>query len=139
MYYIIFGIAIFTHLICSPVAFASFVLYICVIVLKTVFLSNPTAVTPTIDCFHGTIIRTGITCRKSLVICATQLAGGLLLKKLKYLKVMLNIFEFSRVWEIVESWLVYANKLFLNCPTMFLDWHIKTKLVPASFSCFQDF
>ena len=25
---------------------------------------------------------------------------------------MLNIFEFSRVWENVESWLVYANKLF---------------------------
>ena len=23
---------------------------------------------------------------------------------------MLNIFEFSRVWEIIESWLVYANK-----------------------------
>ena len=25
---------------------------------------------------------------------------------------MLNIFEFLRVWENVESWLVYANKLF---------------------------
>ena len=24
---------------------------------------------------------------------------------------MLNIFEFLRVWENVESWLVYANKL----------------------------
>ena len=46
---------------------------------------------------HGTIIRTGITCKKTLVICATQLAGGLLLKKLKYFEVMLNIFEFSRV------------------------------------------
>ena len=30
--------------------------------------------------------------RKSLVICATQLAGGLLLEKLKYFEVMLNIF-----------------------------------------------
>ena len=48
---------------------------------------------------HGT----GITCKKSLVICATQLAGGLLLKILKYFKVMLNIFEFSHVKEIVES------------------------------------
>ena len=35
--------------------------------------------------------------RKSLVICATQLAAGLLLKKLKYFEVMLNIFEFSLV------------------------------------------
>ena len=42
----------------------------------------------------------------------TQLAGGLLLKKLKYFEVMLNIFEFSEEWENVESSLVYANKLF---------------------------
>ena len=48
--------------------------------------------------------------RKSLVICASQLAGAVLLKKLKCFKDMLNIFEFSRVWEIAESWLVYANK-----------------------------
>ena len=48
----------------------------------------------------------------SLVICASQLAIGLLLKKLKYFEVMLNIFKFSRVWENVESWLVSANKLF---------------------------
>ena len=40
---------------------------------------------------------------KSLVICATQLAGGLLLKTLKYFKVMLKMFEFSHVKEIVES------------------------------------
>ena len=30
-------------------------------------------------------------------MCATQLAGGLFLKKLKYFEVMLNIFEFSWV------------------------------------------
>ena len=41
-----------------------------------------------------------------------SLAGGFLLKKLKYFEVMLNIFWFSRVWENLESWLVYANKLF---------------------------
>ena len=50
--------------------------------------------------------------RKSLVICATHLTGGLLLKKLKYFEVMLNILEFSRVWENVEFWLVYENELF---------------------------
>ena len=33
----------------------------------------------------------------------TELAGGLLLKILKYFEVMLNIFEFSHVKEIVES------------------------------------
>ena len=31
------------------------------------------------------------------VICASQRAGGFLLKKLKYFEVMLNIFEFLRV------------------------------------------
>ena len=42
----------------------------------------------------GTTIRTGITCRKipCYMLCATQLAGGLLLKKLKCFEVMLNIF-----------------------------------------------
>ena len=33
---------------------------------------------------------------------ATQPAGGLLLKKLKYFEVMLNIFELSRVLENIE-------------------------------------
>ena len=35
-------------------------------------------------------------------MCATQLAGGLLLKMLKYFKVLLNIFEFSHVMKVVE-------------------------------------
>ena len=40
----------------------------------------------------------------------TQLAGGSLLKMLKYFKGMLKFFEFSHVKAIVESRLVYANK-----------------------------
>ena len=40
---------------------------------------------------------------KENLICATQLAGGLLLKMLKYFQVMLNIFEFSHMKKIVES------------------------------------
>ena len=31
----------------------------------------------------------------------------------KKLKFMLNIFEFSRVWENAESWLLYPNKSIL--------------------------
>ena len=50
--------------------------------------------------------------RKPLVIWASQLVGGFLLKELEYFEVMLKIFELSRMWENVESWLVYANKLF---------------------------
>ena len=50
--------------------------------------------------------------RKFFLICTTELAGRLLLKKLKYFDVVLNIFKFLRVWENVESWLIYADKLF---------------------------
>ena len=32
--------------------------------------------------------------RKSHAICATRLAGGLLLKMLKYFEVLLNVFEY---------------------------------------------
>ena len=41
--------------------------------------------------------------RKSLVICTVYLSGGLLLKILKYFKVMLNIFYFFWMEKIVES------------------------------------
>ena len=61
---------------------------------------------------HETVIEQEWHVRKSVVICATQLAVGLLLKKLKYLEGMLNIFEFSRLWQKVEFWLVNVNKLF---------------------------
>ena len=50
--------------------------------------------------------------KKYLVLCASQLAGGSLFKKGKYFEIMLNIFECSQEWENLESWLVYANKLF---------------------------
>ena len=43
-------------------------------------------------------------------MCATQRAGGLLLKMLKYFRVMLSIFELSDVKEIVETWLVDGNR-----------------------------
>ena len=60
--------------------------------------------------------------RKSLVICATQLAGGLLLKNLKYSEFILNSFVFSRVWKNVETWLAYANKPFrIEKPYFFTD------------------
>ena len=41
--------------------------------------------------------------RKSLVIYAVQLEGGLLLKMLKYFEVILNIFEFPHMKKIVET------------------------------------
>ena len=32
-----------------------------------------------------------------------------------------------------------CKQAFLNCPTTFLEWHNKTKLVPASFLAFKIF
>ena len=48
-----------------------------------------------------------------------------IVKKAKYFEVMLNILEFSRVWDNVESWLVYANKLFWIIQPYFLTEIIK--------------
>ena len=48
---------------------------------------------------------------------------------------ILNIFEFSRVWENVESWLVYTNKIFRIAQPYFPTDN-KINLVPASFSCY---
>ena len=49
------------------------------------------------------LVRIGIACKKISFYIHTQLADGLLLKMLKYFEVMLNIFEFSHVKEIVKS------------------------------------
>ena len=57
--------------------------------------------------YHGTIIRTGITCKKIPGYMHSSACRWFIVKiKLKYFEVMLNIFEFSRVWENAESWLV---------------------------------
>ena len=56
-----------------------------------------------------------------------------IVKNVQILEVMLNIVESSRVWEIIESLLVYEVS-FMNHPMVFIDWDNKTKLVPASFS-----
>ena len=50
-----------------------------------------------------------------------------LIVAIKCFEFVLHIFEFFRVKEIVESWLIYLN--------MF-SWIIQSKLVPASFSYF---
>ena len=49
-----------------------------------------------------------------------QLASGLLLKILKHFEVMLNIFEFSLMKEIVESRLVIVNKFSCITQSYFL-------------------
>ena len=58
---------------------------------------------------HGTTIQIGIT-QKISCYMHDSVCRGLLLKMLTFFEVMLNIFEFSHVKELVESRLVYGNK-----------------------------
>ena len=77
--------------------------------------------------YHGTIIRTGITCNKISCYMHDSACTWLIVENgmLKYFKVMLNIFEFSHVKEIVESWLVYAKKFSWIIQSCFLTETIK--------------
>ena len=60
--------------------------------------------------YHGVIEQTGITCKKIPCHMPDSACTGVLLKILKYFAVMLNIFETFHVLQIVESWLIHANK-----------------------------
>ena len=57
--------------------------------------------------FLRSYLRSENTCSRFLLQMYSVLS---LLKMLKYFEVMLEIFEFSHMKEIVESWLLYANK-----------------------------
>ena len=61
---------------------------------------------------HGNIIWAAVICQKVPCYMRYSAYRWFIVKKLKYFEVMLNIFEFSRVWENVGSWLIYANKFF---------------------------
>ena len=58
--------------------------------------------------------------RKLLVRYAIQLAGGVLLKKLKCFKVILSIFEFLRVCEIVQPYILTGVIKRSQCQLFFL-------------------
>ena len=51
------------------------------------------------------------TCKKIPCYMHDSACKWFIVKKIKCFDVMLNIFELSRVWENVESWLVYASEL----------------------------
>ena len=54
--------------------------------------------------YHGTVTRTWITGKKISYYIGDSACRWLIFKMLKYFEIMLNIFEFSRVKENVESW-----------------------------------
>ena len=78
---------------------------------------------------NWTIKRKEITRKKFFFTYVTHLTGGLLLKMLKYLKVLLNVSEFSHLKEIVESWLVYINKFHESSN---VSWQRKYNILSAS-------
>ena len=60
---------------------------------------------------HGTIIQTGITCKKFLCYMRDSACRWFIVKKAVLFWNYVNYFEALGVWQNVESWLVYANKL----------------------------
>ena len=87
---------------------------------------------------HGNIVGTGITSKKILFLCVTQLAGGLLFKMVKifrsYVKYFL-IFPRERNCKIMIG---LCKEVLMNYQIMFLDRDNKGKLVPAYFSYFLE-
>ena len=71
--------------------------------------------------YHETIILTGITCNKISCYMRHSACRGPIVENAKVLK----IFEFSHAKEIVESWLVYANKILWIIRSGFLTETIK--------------
>ena len=90
--------------------------------LKSFFLKHKKS---SVSWNHRIIIRTGITCEKIPCYMRDLTFRWFIVKKLKYFEVMFNIFEFSRVWENVESWLVYADKFCWIVQSYFLIYIIK--------------
>ena len=67
-----------------------------------------------------------------------SLAGGLLLKMLKYFEVMLNTFLFFPRDINCRILISSCKYVFMNHPIVLLDQDNKIKLVPASFSSFLE-
>ena len=65
-----------------------------------------------VQLMHGTIIRIKITCKKIPPYMHDSAFRWFIVKKAKiFWSYAKHFFEFSQVWENLESWMVYANKL----------------------------
>ena len=65
------------------------------------------------------VIRTGITSKKIPYYMWDSACRRIIVKKAKIFWSYGKLFEFSRVWDNVESWLVHANKLFWTAQPYF--------------------
>ena len=85
--------------------------------------------------YHGTIIRTGITCKKIPCYMRDPACRWFIVKKIKISSSYAKHFWILAGVRNCRNLIGLGKQAFLNCPIIFLDGHDKTKLVPASFSC----
>lgn len=71
-----------------------------------------------------------------LIICATQVASGVLIKMVKHFEV--NVKHFKTIPRVRNcgTLISHINKFFINHPIIFLNQENKMTLVLTSFSCF---
>ena len=75
--------------------------------------------------------------RRYLIICATPVASGALLKMVKYFEV--NVKHFKTIPRVRNcgTLISYINEFFINHPIIFLNQENKMTLVLTFFSCFS--
>ena len=82
------------------------------------------------DClYHGTIIRTGITCKKIPCYMRDSTCRWCIVKKAKIFWSYVKDFWILTGVRKCRILISLCNEAFLMCPTIFLDWYNKTKLV----------
>ena len=89
--------------------------------------------------YHGTIIWTGIACKKIPYYMPGSACRWFIVKKAKMFRSYIKYFWILACVSKCRNWIGQCKQVFLNCPTIFLDWHNKAKLVPASFLAFKTF
>ena len=88
---------------------------------------------------HGIIIRTGMTRKKIPCYMRDSACRWCIVKKAKILWIYVKHFLILPGVRNCRNLSGQCKQAFLNCPTIFLNRDNKTKLKPASFSCFLDF
>ena len=85
----------------------------------TLFYSNESLINP--FCRHGTIIRTGITCKKSYCYMRDSSCRWFIVRKAKIFWSYVKHFWILAVVRKCKILISLCKQGFLNCPTIFLD------------------
>ena len=131
-----FSIIYFMHSILLVPFLTSGILSITVYFLNhcNIFMNSLTHIV--LYCKHGTIIRIGITYKKILCYMRDSACRWFIVKKAKIFWSYAKHFWIFAGVRKCRNLIGLCKWTFSNCPIIFLDWHNKTKLLSASFSCF---